>query len=538
MRLWPGDVIFNAEDCIQEASVFNLADIPQLMITSKSVFYVLVLVFIVTACQTQPVEQSFDQEVEQNILLDSTMLGVSVVSDSLIVPWELVWGPDDWIWVTEERGTVHRFNPVTGEKRLLLQLTIGPRPEGLQSMIVHPDQEQYPYVYLNYKAFDSDSVRFNIIERYTFKKDTLTEPKLILENKAGRSHTGARLAFHGPERLLWATGDQFAKAYPQDLNNLNGKVLRMDLDGNVPDDNPYPGSYVYAYGFRNMQGMAVTPDGTVYVSEHGDATEDELNLIVPKGNYGYPNIEGVVDNDLEREFAQKHQTVSPLMNWTPTIAPAGLAYYDSDKIPEWNNALLLVMLKGQGLRVLKLNEEGNKVVKEEIFLEKMYGRIRDLCVSPAGDVYLSTSNHDWNPMTTPAERDDRILRIARVDKTVKAPLRAKTIDQSNAELTSGETLYQQYCFSCHKEKGEGLEGIYPALVGSDVVKDKSRFIQTVMYGVTADGYAMPSFGFLEDHALYKVLNYVRTVFGEELDEVSVESVREARGDALDKNHIP
>jgi glucose/arabinose dehydrogenase len=507
------------------------------MRASKITFFVLISGFFVLGCKNPDV-QSFNQEVEHNIQLDSTLLSVSVVADSLIVPWELAWGPDDWIWVTEERGNVYRINPITGEKRLLLQLPIGPRPEGLQSMIVHPDQERYPYVYLNYKSFDRDSVRFNIVERYTFDNDALIEPKLILQDKAGRSHTGARLAFHGPDRILWATGDQFVKEYPQDLNNLNGKVLRMDLEGNVPDDNPYPGSYVYAFGFRNMQGMTVTPEGTIYISEHGDATEDELNLILPKRNYGYPNIEGVVDNDLEREFDQKYHTIAPLMNWTPTIAPAGLAYYDSDKIPEWNNSLLLVMLKGQGLRVLKLNEEGNEVVKEEIFLEKMYGRIRDLCVSPAGDVYLSTSNHDWNPMTTPAQRDDRILRIAKVDKAVVVPLKAKSADQSNTELSTGETLYQQYCFSCHKEKGEGLEGIYPALVGSDIVKDKSKLIQMVMYGKTAGDYAMPAFSFLEDEALYRVLNYVRTAFGKELDELSSGSIREARAGALDQksNH--
>lgn len=483
--------------------------------------------FLLWAC-TRSADPVFDQEVEQNIRLDSTMLSVSVVADSLVVPWEVVWGPDDWIWVTEERGSVHRINPMTGEKRLLLQLPIGPRPEGLQSMIVHPDQDRYSYVYLNYKRFNEDSIRFNVVERYTFKDDTLVDPKVMLQDKAGRSHTGARLAFHGPEHILWATGDQFVKEYPQDLNSLHGKVLRMDLEGKVPKDNPYPDSYVYALGFRNMQGMTVTPEGKIYISEHGDATEDELNLIVPRGNYGYPVIEGMVDNDLEREFAEKHQTIAPLMNWTPTIAPAGLAYYSSDQIPEWTNSLLLVMLKGQGLRVLKLNDEGTAVIKEEIFLEKMYGRIRDICVSPAGDVYMSTSNHDWNPMTTPAERDDRILRIARVDAAVKPPLTAKTKEQSEVNVSTGETIYQQYCFSCHKEKGEGLENIYPSLVGSSVVKDQRRLVETVLNGVQGSEYVMPSFAFLDDEALSKVLTYVYYSFGNGEKDIDSHLLQEIR----------
>lgn len=494
------------------------------MKTLTSVFSTAFLIFSISSCQLKT-EEVFTQEVEHNIQLDSTLLSVSVIADSLVVPWELVWGPDNWIWVTEERGTVQRINPTTGEKRLLLQLPIGERPEGLQSMLVHPDQDNYPYVYLNYKRFDSEGIRFNVVERYTYRNDTLAEPKLILIDKAGRSHTGARLAFHGPEHILWATGDQFLKDAPQDMNNLNGKVLRMDLEGNVPDDNPFPGSYIYALGFRNMQGLTVTPSGTIYASEHGDATEDELNLIQPGGNYGYPNIEGIVDNDLERAFEKEHQTIPPLIAWTPTIAPAGLDFYHSDKIPEWTNSLLLVMLKGQGLRVLNLDDPGEKVIKEEIFLEKIYGRIRDICISPAGDVYVSTSNHDWNPMTEPDDRDDRILCIAKVKTAVKPPLKAKTMEESHAELATGETIYQQYCFSCHKAKGEGLEGIYPALVGSEIVKAEDKLMEIALNGELSGDYAMPAFNFLTVDEMYKVLNYVRASFGNDLDSISVEAIR-------------
>lgn len=485
-----------------------------------------VLSILLLSCQQKP-KQVFTQEVEQNIQLDSTILSVSVITDSLLVPWELVWGPDNFIWVSEERGTIHRVNPETGEKHLVLQLPIGKRPEGLQSFIVHPDQKKYPYVYLNYKKFDKDSIRYNIVERYTYQNDTLIQPKIIIQDKAGRSHTGARLAFHGSEHILWATGDQYVNSNPQDVDNINGKVLRMDLDGNVPSDNPFPKSYVYALGFRNMQGLAVTPEGTIYISEHGDATEDEINLIQPGGNYGYPNIEGIIDNDLERAFEKEHRTVPPLMAWTPTIAPAGMEYYPIQRnqvsIPEWNNALLLVMLKGQGLRVLNLNDEGTEVVREEIFLEKLYGRIRAICVSPTGDVYISTSNHDWNPMTEPAERDDRILRIAKVDQALKTPLRAKTMKESTHELATGETLYQQYCFSCHKAKGEGLDGIYPALAASDIVADEEQLIETVKNGRATGQYdfAMPAFAFLDDNELSKILNYVRTSFGNKLDSIEV-----------------
>ncbi|NGF56434.1 quinoprotein glucose dehydrogenase [Parapedobacter sp. SGR-10] len=480
---------------------------------------ILIASFLLGSCQFKA-QQIFNQEIEENIKLESTLLGVSVVADSLSVPWELVWGPDDWIWVTEERGYVTRINPVNGEKKVILRLPIGKRPEGAQAMIVHPDQKQYPYVYIHYKRVKSDGIRYNILERYTYQNDTLVHPKLLLEYVAGRGHTGSRLAFQGKERILWATGDQAIKEDTQDLSSANGKILRMDLEGNIPDDNPFPRSYVYAFGFRNMQGMVVTPQGAIYTSEHGDATDDEVNLIVPKGNYGYPSIEGMVDNDIEREFALKNNTIEPLVAWTPTIAPAGLDYYSSEKIPEWTNSLLLTMLKGQGLRVLTLDKTGKRIEREEVFLEKLYGRIRDLCISPAGDIYIATSNHDWNPMTSPSERDDRILRIARVNSAVKTPLTAKSRAEETISENSGEIIYQKFCFSCHKAKGAGLEGIYPALADSKVVRDKEKLLHILLEGSSAGDYAMPSFKFLKDEELFEIINYVRTSFGNKADSLS------------------
>ena len=491
--------------------------------TINNFLFALSLAAMVSACQLDD-KLAFSQEVEENIQLDTSVLGVSVIADSLVVPWELVWGPDDWIWATEERGTIMRINPRTGEQRVVLRLNIGKRPEGLQAMIVHPDLDKYPYVYVHYKRFNNDSVRYNVLERYTYHGDTLTHPKLIMENPAGRGHTGSRLAWDGPERILWATGDQALKETVQNLLEPYGKILRMDLDGNIPDDNPLEKSYVYAWGFRNMQGMVVTPENKIYISEHGDATEDEVNLIRPRGNYGFPDIEGVVDNDLEQAFAERYETIDPLLSWTPTIAPAGIDYYASDKIPEWNNALLVTMLKGQGLRVLNLNQDGNEIVREEIFLEKRYGRIRDICVSPSGDVYIATSNHDWNPMTDPDTLDDRILRIARVEDAVKTPLVAKVVNQESKVDLDGESLYQQYCFSCHKEKGRGLEGIYPALAGSSIVKDKQKLIKMVLTGKRRSDYAMPAFNFLKDQEMEKILNYVRSGLNKEPDIITAQEI--------------
>lgn len=489
----------------------------------------LVIIFAITifSCK-QKNRQQFDQEVVENIQLESTILGVSVIADSLDVPWEILWGPDDWIWITEQKGIVSRINPTSGEKKVLLNLTDVwmKRTSGLLGMIVHPNQKKYPYVFINY-TIERENQYYSRLERYTYKNDSLMEPLTLMEIPGGTGHNGSRLAFSGEDKLFWATGDVAKEGNAQSLNSLNGKLLRMDFEGNIPEDNPIKDSYVWALGFRNVQGLVVSADGSVYVSEHGDAIEDEINLVLPTRNYGWHNIEGFHDQEFEKEYAKLHNTVEPLYSWTPTVAPAGLDYYGSKKIPELSNSLLLTTLKGQALHVLKLNEDGQKIVDEKIYLEKTFGRIRDLCISPEGDVYISTSNHDWNPMTDPDPEDDRILRIARVKKAVKEPLKAKDTDLQVVENATGEVLYQKYCLACHKPNGKGVEGTFPSLFNSPIVSNIDSLAPKVIYGSNAD-IAMPAFGFLSDEELSKLLNYVRTSFGNNADSVTGVDIKSFR----------
>lgn len=475
------------------------------------------------------VEKDFNQVIDNNIQLKTTVLGVSVVADSLDVPWEILWGPDDWIWITEQKGIVSRINPKTGEKKELLVIpnVWMKRTSGLLGMAVHPNQKKHPYVFVIY-TLEREGAYFSRLERYTYQEDSLITPKTILEIPAGTGHNGSRVMFSKDEQFLfWVTGDIAKTGKAQDINSLNGKVLRMNFDGSVPEENPIKGSFVWASGLRNVQGMIDASNGNLYVSDHGDAIEDEVNLIVSGGNYGWDIIEGFHDQDYEKEYADKHNTIEPLRSWTPTIAPAGLDYYDSDKIPEWNNSLLLTTLKGQSLRVLSLNEKGDEILNEEIYLEKVYGRIRDLCISPDGDVYVSTSNHDWNPMTKPSSTDDRILRIAKVEKAEKTPLRAKDKALESLSHATGEVLYQKYCLACHKSNGKGIEGTFPSLAGSIILNNKDRFIPLVLEGSNSD-VSMPSFKFLTNEELSKVLSYVRRSFGNTADSVSVEEIEKFR----------
>src|SRR5690606_17609261 len=254
-----------------------------------------------------------------------------------------------------------------------------------------------------------------------------------------------------------ATGDAANYKNAQNDESLNGKILRLNIDGTVPENNPVEGSYVWAKGFRNMQGLVFSKRGFLYTSEHGDALEDEVNLIVKGGNYGWPNIEGIHDTEEEKKYAEKYNTTEPLLSWTPTIAPAGMTHYGSNNIPEWENSLLLTTLKARSLRVLKLNNDGTKILSENIFLENEYGRLRSVCVSPNGDIYVSTSNKDWNPYSKAVEFDDRILKISKASKITSERVSKGKLASENNSIDNIDQLYSIYCGSCHKDDGSGVE---------------------------------------------------------------------------------
>jgi mono/diheme cytochrome c family protein len=349
---------------------------------------------------------------------------------------------------------------------------------------------------------------------------------------AWSGHFGARVAMAPDGKLMVATGDgaQFKNA--QDPESPNGKILRFNIDGTLPDDNPIAGSPVWARGLRNPQGLAFSSRGVLYNSDHGDATDDEVNEIVPEGNYGWPYVEGYVDNESESSFTNSRDIKEPLVAWTPTVAPAGMAVYESDGIAAFKNSLLLTTLKGNSLRVLRLNEGGDQVVADSVLFRQVFGRLRSVCVAPNGDVYIGTSNRDWNPHGFPAEKDDRILRISNVESAAgRHVLSAVVGDPGDDVVSRGESLYQDYCASCHRIDGRGLEGVFPPLHKVPVVTavDKGPLIDLVLAGKNE----MPAFGFLSDEELAIVLSYVRKRFGPQASRVAVSDVERQRKTGTD-----
>jgi glucose/arabinose dehydrogenase len=221
-------------------------------------------------------------------------------------------------------------------------------------------------------------------------------------------HRGSRIVF-GSDGFLYITmGDAGNRPVSQDLSSLNGKILRLTAEGEPAPGNPF-GDHIWSLGHRNPQGLVFHPNGMLYSAEHGQRDEDELNLIEPGRNYGWPTLEGFCSTPEEEAYCAANDVVEPLHTWSPTVGIGGVEVYVGDAIEGWDGDLLAVSLRGEALYHIGLSEDGRRAVSIETILEGEYGRLRDVLVGPDGEVYIATSNRDGRG--DPTANDDRILRL-------------------------------------------------------------------------------------------------------------------------------
>jgi glucose/arabinose dehydrogenase len=335
---------------------------------------------------------------------------VEVVATNLEVPWALAFAPDGRLFVTERPGRLRVIENGQLREEPVAELPVAHVGEGgLMGVVLDPDFQQNGHLYVMY-TYSEGGTLLNRISRLTVQGNLASEETTLLEGiPGGRNHDGGRL-FIGPDGKLYAgTGEGGQRNLSQDLDSLAGKVLRMNLDGSIPEDNPFPNSYIYTYGHRNPQGIDRHPgNGQIYLSEHGPSGEmglccrDEINRLVPGGNYGWPIVTGIQGDE---------RFINPLLfsGVEDTWAPAGLAIYQGEPLAAWEGNLFFGALRGRHLHRVVLNDDLTEAVSEERLFEGRYGRIRAVAVGPDGYLYFTTSNRDGRG--NPAAEDDRVLRI-------------------------------------------------------------------------------------------------------------------------------
>ena len=351
---------------------------------------------------------------------------VETVVDNLKIPWELVFAPDGRIFFTERDGNLWVIENESME--LVATFPASHTSEGgLLGLALDPEFEKNNFLYLYQTYFDFE-LHHNKVVRYTVSNNQLTDEQILIDKIPGAVwHDGGRIKFGPDEKIYITTGDSTNANLSQKIDSLAGKILRINADGTIPSDNPFESSPVFSYGHRNPQGIDWNENGILVSSEHGPSGEkgyahDEINVIEPGKNYGWPVIVGDSNN--------LKYTNPILHSGDVTWAPSGLLYYDSDKIPEWKGMFLVAALRGQHVMVMDLDLENNRVNSVEKIFQDEYGRLRDLVQSPDGDVFVLTSNGD----------NDKILRVSTLE-TVPLTVRTKQSPSSLGEyLVYGVTV--------------------------------------------------------------------------------------------------
>jgi glucose/arabinose dehydrogenase len=273
---------------------------------------------------------------------------------------------------------------------------------GVLGMALHPNFAQNHFVYVAYSALRPGSDPVNRVIRFRESNNTFADAAVILDNvPTGLNHAGSRIRFGPDGKLYITTGDAGNPDLSQTLSSLAGKVLRLNDDGTTPADNPY-GSPVWTWGHRHPQGLDWHPaTRDLWATEHGGTHRDELNRIVKGNNYGWPIIQG---------DETRPDMITPVLFYIPAIAPSGLSFYPSTRIPQFRANIFFTALAGMHIHRVRLDPtDATRVAATERLFEGKFGRIRDVVPGPEGYLYFSTSNRDAR--TSPVATDDRIARI-------------------------------------------------------------------------------------------------------------------------------
>jgi glucose/arabinose dehydrogenase len=334
-------------------------------------------------------------------------LDVQVLAKNLDTPWGMDFAPDGRIFLTERPGRIRIVKDGQLQPDPWLTLDVAQADEGgLLGLALDPRFTDNRYVYVAY-TYRADGGLGNRLVRLRDENGKGIVDAVLLDGALGAIyHDGGRVKFGPDGKLYWTLGDARDSSLAQDVASLNGKILRINPDGTIPPDNPFPNSPVYAYGVRNSEGLAwQLGTGRLYATDHGPSgtptcCHDEINLIEPGKNYGWPVIIG----------SQTHaEMISPVIESgaDSTWAPSGATFVSDGP---WAGSLLFAGLRGESLYRLTFDpNDPYKAPQLEPWLKGQFGRLRDVVVGPNGALYLLTSNRDGRG--SPSPDDDRLLRV-------------------------------------------------------------------------------------------------------------------------------
>lgn len=367
---------------------------------------------LATAAPAAAIDETFETE--------GPAIRVTTVTEGLDHPWAIAFLPDGAMLVTERPGALRRVG-TDGS----LSAPIAGVPEvdargqgGLLDVTVDPDFAENRLIYLSYAERGQGGNGTAVARgRLNDEQTALDDVEVIfrqLPKVASRLHFGSRLVFDGDGRLYVTLGERAlpqVRGQAQDLASHLGKIVRINPDGSVPDDNPFAAQEgarpeIYAYGVRNVQAAAINPaSGELWEIEHGPRGGDELNIVRPGANYGWPVVTLGVEysgDPLEGAVASREGMVDAIHSWTPVIAPSGMIFYGGEAFPGWKGDLFVGGLASTAL--VRLDVDGDTVGGEERLLERLGLRIRDVAEGPDGAIFVATD-----------EDDGAILRISPAD---------------------------------------------------------------------------------------------------------------------------
>lgn len=328
----------------------------------------------------------------------------SLVSD-LDHPWGMAFLAEDQILITERRGVLNlikRDRQVPEYVQGLPDIATAGQG-GLMDIAPHPAFARNQLIYFSFAAGKSAGYGTEV-GRGRLVGNTLQDVEIIFRaqpKSAGGRHFGARLLFDDKAFLYITLGDRGKRPQAQALSTHLGSIIRLHDDGRVPDDNPFVGRAnalpeIYTFGHRNVQGIALQPGtSSIWAHEHGPQGGDEVNIIVAGTNFGWPVItygRNYGTGTKIGEGTHKAGMAQPVLQWTPSIAPSGMAFYDGNRFPGWQGNLFVGSLKFELL--VRLEVEGDKVLAEERLLTERFGRIRDVRSGPDGLLYVLTDEAD------------------------------------------------------------------------------------------------------------------------------------------------